>query len=879
MWVDTLRPHLGGVSLTRYALNFLAVLCAALFWTILFSQHAHAADASWQGGSLVYNDKSYQGPTKADRAAAQRLGIPENSQYFEYIDTTSDPKKSQIIYFSPGEDLKDASSAQLAEYTYDDRGTEDKYTKLGSPQNVSVKKDTYESGGTKEETSCAISGIGYVICPIMSFLADAMDKMYDILKRFLEVKPLSTDRESGLYKAWSIMLSIANVLFIIGFLVIIYSYVTNQGVKQYDLRNVIPRLIIAAILINVSYYICAIAVDASNIIGASLQDVFNNIRKDVMGNSVADPSAWMWANVTTYILSAGTIGAGVISLGVYGTAALHLLTPVLVTAGFAILVALVILAARQALITVLIVVAPLAFAAFILPSTQKYFDKWKDLFMTMLMVYPMFAMLFGGSQLAATLIAQNASSAIVILFAMFIQVVPLVITPFLIKFSGSLLGRLAGVVNNPAKGLGDRMKNASKDRLDAAKDRRLSEQNRGWKRTPGLAMTQKLDKSKRNRESKRKTHQAIRNAQYAAQSEQLHIDQKRAEARAAAAEQNNDAAYEVQKLTNASVKREAVQNQMAERRLHNQKSHFENYMHELESNKGAALHARNGDDVAAALGHDVHSLAQDHLVQESRKSFADSVHRQEIAKALDDSNLTGDALKAAQQLQAESAGIAGRDGVVKVKAKAMSDIINAEAEAVKAVTTASPVKAGDAMAAGKMLQEAIDNKDLTSMRAYTDMLASSANVGVAELRRVLTNNHSMLENFEGLDTFKHHINSNASLNASAEDIGTWSRKTDPKTSLRDVTNNPDTWGVLSAEAFSGMKKSSQWLALGYDFVETTGSDGKTEMVRTTTPVRAPGISKEVAESIVRSPATYAKLKDEIRAEIDKYTGTMRIPRS
>ena len=645
MWVETLRPHLGGVSLWRYTLKFLVVLCAALLWTISFSSHAHAADATWQSGSVLYQDKTYQGPTKADKAAAERLGIPENSQYYEYIDTSSDPKKSKIIYFSPGDDVKDAASAQYAEYTYDDRGTEDKYTKIaGSNKGISIDKQSSVEGGggTKEETSCVVGGIGYVVCPVMSFLADAMDKLYDVLKRFLEVKPLSTDHESGLYKAWAIMLSFANALFIAGFLVIIYSYITGQGVKQYDLRNIIPRLIVAAILINVSYYICAIAVDASNVFGSNLQDIFNGLRKQVVANDVS--SAATWSSVTTYILSGGTLAAGGVGaymvLGTYGTAALHLLTPMLVGAVIAILVVVVILAARQALITVLIVVAPLAFAAFILPSTQKYFDKWKDLFMTMLLMYPMFAVLFGGSQLAATLIAQNATSVLVILFAMFIQVAPLVITPFLIKFSGSLLGRIAGMVNNPAKGMGDRAKNWSKGKAELAKDRRVANNARG----AGLA--RRLAEGKRRDEALKKRYEtrAQRNFNSGSRGRQLMMDQKLEEDRLAKADKLNEAAYEELKRTDPKVRMESVQLKIADMTLNANKAKMDTYLHELESAKGAAHHAGQGDRAASQLGTSVHKLAEQTMIQASRKSMAEAMHRSEYADhILADSNLAADA--------------------------------------------------------------------------------------------------------------------------------------------------------------------------------------------------------------------------------------------
>src|SRR5690606_39097781 len=132
----------------------------------------------------------------------------------------------------------------------------------------------------------------------------------------------------------------------------------------------------------------------------------------------------------------------------------------------AVLVALLVMAARQAIITILVVIAPLAFVAYLLPNTEKWFDKWRGLFMTMLILFPAFSVVFGGSQLAAMIIIQNADSLNLIILGMLVQVAPLFITPMLVKMGGSLLAKIAGIVNNPNKGLIDRTRNFAKDRSE-----------------------------------------------------------------------------------------------------------------------------------------------------------------------------------------------------------------------------------------------------------------------------------------------------------------------------------------------------------------------------------------------------------------------------
>ena len=110
-----------------------------------------------------------------------------------------------------------------------------------------------------------------------------MDWLYGKLNDSLETQPLNvTDNKSGLYLAWNIMLGFANAAFIIAFLVIIYSQVTSAGISNYGIKKMLPRLAIAAVLVNISYYICAFAIDLSNISGHALQDVFMQIRTTVL---------------------------------------------------------------------------------------------------------------------------------------------------------------------------------------------------------------------------------------------------------------------------------------------------------------------------------------------------------------------------------------------------------------------------------------------------------------------------------------------------------------------------------------------------------------------------------------------------------------------
>lgn len=469
----------------------LAVLVTVFLWTTVASQttNAQAATAKWNGASLTYNGKQFIEAGKAERN--QFPGISEGAPYFMSGSTTTTgsangPRDVFILYFSPGVDPPAATSAEHVKFRY----TPSSKTYSNPQERQTV---TLEGEHGAETTSCAVEGVGWIVCQLTSFLATGMDWVFEAISGFMEVQPLSTDRDSGLYLAWDMMRNIANIAFIIAFIIIVYAQVTGVYAGTYGIKKLLPRIIIAAILVNISYIICALAVDLSNILGYELQNIFIELRNQI---AEAAGASWavdtgstkgMWANVTGFVLSGGTAGLA-LGVGAFsfiaasgGTimGAIYLLLPALVGLLIALLVVLLILAARQAIITVAIVIAPLAFVAYLLPNTEKWFEKWRSLFMTMLIFFPAFSVLFGGAQLAGTLIIQNASSINVLILGMIVQVAPLVITPFLIKFSGSLLGRVAGLVNNPNKGLLDRTRKFSDQRAAFHRDRGISGMKNG----------------------------------------------------------------------------------------------------------------------------------------------------------------------------------------------------------------------------------------------------------------------------------------------------------------------------------------------------------------------------------------------------------------
>lgn len=287
-------------------------------------------------------------------------------------------------------------------------------------------------------TSCGVQGIGWLVCPALSFVGDLLDGSFQVLAdNLLNFDPQLLKFDSGTFIAWGIFRNIANVAFVIVFLIIIFSQMTGAGVSSYGVKKMLPRLIIAAILVNISYYICQIAVDLSNILGFGLKSVFDGIAvaSDIPSSSDASGNG---------LGSAAIVGA-VIGVGAIAVAQLAALVPVLLGALLAVVLIVLMLMARQALIVLLIVIAPLAFVAFLLPNTESVFKMWRKIFLALLLIFPIVSVIFGASNLASQITLQaNQGDTSLQIIALGILTVPFFIVPALLKKSLDAVGGLSG---------------------------------------------------------------------------------------------------------------------------------------------------------------------------------------------------------------------------------------------------------------------------------------------------------------------------------------------------------------------------------------------------------------------------------------------------
>ncbi len=356
------------------------------------------------------------------------------------------------------------------------------------------------TGATDEVSTCQIDGVGWIICPVMNFIGGITDQAYVAVQALLTTQPLSFSTTGNpINDAWTIMRNFANIVFVIVFLLIIFSQLTSIGVSNYGIKKILPRLIIVAILVNASYIICALALDISNILGSSLKSLFDGITANYKVSLGNEQTAGVFNGQNMFTNVIGAVLAGGTAIGITTMLGLSVLLPIAITALAAIVTVVVVLTLRQALIIALIVISPLAFIAFLLPNTEGWFTKWRKLFMTLLLMYPVIAVIFGVSAFTGAIIMNSASGDTKVLVQIMgagVTIIPLFITPVIMKTAGTFLNRIGGNLNNPNKGPFDRMRKGAEG-IRKRQEGRRSIRALSGERTMGFGKYQRAAKRSR----------------------------------------------------------------------------------------------------------------------------------------------------------------------------------------------------------------------------------------------------------------------------------------------------------------------------------------------------------------------------------------------
>ena len=313
------------------------------------------------------------------------------------------------------------------------------------------------NAGSEGGSDCwsSSSALGWILCPIVEATANAVNGLYEkIVEPFLQLDVSAFDFGGGVYQAWQTFQSIANVIFVILFLVTIFSQLTGFGIDNLGIKRILPKLIIAAILVNLSYIICQALVDASNIVGWGAFRFFDNIQVSQSASVSTTQSAV--TSFATLAVGGGAAAAGVATAWLWGPALVLPIVLTLITLLISIIFMFVLLGARQAGVIILVIASPIAFVLYMLPNTKPVFDKWKKFFQALLLLYPIAGLLMGGAKFAGEVIKNTSDDFWPSAIASLLSVVVFFFIPTLLRSSmsavGSIGARISGLGQSLSRG-------------------------------------------------------------------------------------------------------------------------------------------------------------------------------------------------------------------------------------------------------------------------------------------------------------------------------------------------------------------------------------------------------------------------------------------
>lgn len=319
--------------------------------------------------------------------------------------------------------------------------------------------------------------LGWILCPILELIGDGAEGIYqNMVAPMLEIKSyLFNGQDTAVYGAWSTFRDMANVMFVIVLLVVIFSQVTGIGIDNYGIKRILPKLIVCIVLINMSYLICAILIDLSNILGNGLKLMFDNLGDELSVNNVvinqpaqAYPSGASAGSGFPATAIEGMVGIGLIvgfakMLGpIWASGIGPMILISLLFAGLGVLISIVftffLLGARQSAIVVLVTVSPVIVLFNALPNTKSVYNRFIKMFQVLLLVYPIMGLLVGGGNYVSKLLLLAAPGEFYMaLTAMVVGIVPIFFLPSLLKEAITALPRIGQMFS----GLGDRARNLS----------------------------------------------------------------------------------------------------------------------------------------------------------------------------------------------------------------------------------------------------------------------------------------------------------------------------------------------------------------------------------------------------------------------------------
>ena len=304
-----------------------------------------------------------------------------------------------------------------------------------------------DSANDAKQSYCQENGgfLSWMLCPAIADGAATatglLGSITDLTTTHKSIIEQFSDQGSAIYKAWSSFRNLANIGFVIMLLVVVFSQVTNLGISNYNIKKILPKLIITAVLVNFSYLILGVAIDLSHIIGNGIGSAIRTIAGESMSAEASAQASSIVSKIAGMVTGAGLIGGGV-AIATTGPALILPVVLFVITTVISVFFGFVMLTIRQAAIIMVIVLAPLAMVLYALPNTAAVTKKYISTLKALLMLYPMFVLATSAGALASTIIVGTSTDMLMLIVGGLLNVLPYFAIPSMTSKSLAGLGAI-----------------------------------------------------------------------------------------------------------------------------------------------------------------------------------------------------------------------------------------------------------------------------------------------------------------------------------------------------------------------------------------------------------------------------------------------------
>jgi len=301
--------------------------------------------------------------------------------------------------------------------------------------------------------TCELSSNGFslawLMCPLLLAGEEISNNLINAFENELSFNVSqglgNKDSQTSVEKTWSLFKNIATAILVILMLLMVFSQAISAGpFDAYTVRKMLPRLVIVAIAIQLSWPLVSFIIDTFDDIGRGIA----NIMYFSFGGADALSLGHILNNANIGTATAATISwvglVGTIGLGIAALPALLLLV---VTTSAAIITAVITLVLRKIIIILLLMLAPIALLAYVLPGTQRYWKLWLDNLIKILAMFPLVVALVAAGRIFAFIVGtQDNTQFLNFIFICVGFFGPLFFLPKTFKWGGQLMSVTANGV-------------------------------------------------------------------------------------------------------------------------------------------------------------------------------------------------------------------------------------------------------------------------------------------------------------------------------------------------------------------------------------------------------------------------------------------------